>query len=119
MYWRTIWKYGQPGFRYVHKDVGHALSSLAFAAAAQGAGVMPLESVTDSAVSLCLQPQEPEEALCLIAVYPIDSKPPCDDWWCSVRIDTTLWEDRQRCVYEAQPLALRAIMDRVKPKQNL
>lgn len=34
--WRTVWKYGERGFRLAHLDAGHALAAVAMAAAAQG-----------------------------------------------------------------------------------
>ena len=49
--WRNAWKYGDPGFRYTHHDVGHQISSFAFAAAAQNASVVLLDSLTDDEIS--------------------------------------------------------------------
>lgn len=36
VFWREAWKYGERAFRYCQHDVGHALGSLRFAAAALG-----------------------------------------------------------------------------------
>lgn len=36
VFWREAWKYGERAFRYCQHDVGHALDSLSFAAAALG-----------------------------------------------------------------------------------
>merc|ERR1719454_558554 len=56
--WRNAWKYGDPGFRYTHHDVGHQISSLAFAAAAQNATIVLLDSLTDAEVSGLLRADE-------------------------------------------------------------
>src|SRR5260370_7662089 len=36
IHWREAWKYGERAFRYCQHDVGHALGTLRFAAAALG-----------------------------------------------------------------------------------
>ena len=40
--WREAWKYGERAFRYCQLDVGHAMASLAYAAALLGWRVRPL-----------------------------------------------------------------------------
>src|SRR3989442_3946435 len=42
IHWREAWKYGERAFRYCQHDVGHALATLRFAAAALGWGVQLL-----------------------------------------------------------------------------
>jgi len=45
IFWREAWKYGERAFRYCQLDVGHALGSLRFAAAALGWKVRLLDRV--------------------------------------------------------------------------
>ena len=49
--WREAWKYGERAFRYCQHDVGHALGSLRFAAAALGWTVRVADQVGDAAVA--------------------------------------------------------------------
>ena len=77
IYWRESWKYGERAFRYCHHDVGHAIGSIAFAAAALGWKTRLINSVSDDdlATLLGLQPQEGIEAEhpdCLLAIFPTD-----------------------------------------------
>lgn len=46
--WREAWKYGERAFRYCQLDVGHAIGSLAYAAALLGWAVEPLASPGDT-----------------------------------------------------------------------
>ena len=48
--WREAWKYGERAFRYCQHDVGHALGSLRFAAAALGWRLAVVDQVGDAAV---------------------------------------------------------------------
>jgi SagB-type dehydrogenase family enzyme len=52
--WREAWKYGERAFRYCQHDIGHALGSMRFAAAALGWTLCLLDRVSDSAVSRML-----------------------------------------------------------------
>ena len=52
--WREAWKYGERAFRYCQHDVGHALGTMRFAAAALGWKLRLLDRVGDAAVSQLL-----------------------------------------------------------------
>lgn len=54
VYWREAWKYGERAFRYCQHDVGHALGSLRFAAAALGWRLKHLSALSDSDVAALL-----------------------------------------------------------------
>jgi SagB-type dehydrogenase family enzyme len=49
--WREAWKYGERAFRYCQQDVGHALGTMRFAAAALGWKLQLLDRVGDADVS--------------------------------------------------------------------
>ena len=49
--WREAWKYGERAFRYCQHDVGHALGSMRFAAAALGWKLRLLDCVGSATVS--------------------------------------------------------------------
>ena len=63
--WREAWKYGERAFRYCQHDVGHALASLAYAAAALGWQTRPLVDVDDPGLAgllgLADDPLDPEQ----------------------------------------------------------
>lgn len=52
--WREAWKYGERAFRYCQHDVGHALGTMRFAAAALGWKLRLLDRVGDTALSSLL-----------------------------------------------------------------
>ena len=52
--WREAWKYGERAFRYCQHDVGHALGSMRFAAAALGWKIRLLDRVGSAAVAQLL-----------------------------------------------------------------
>ena len=52
--WREAWKYGERAFRYCQHDVGHALGTMRFAAAALGWKLRLLDRVGSAAVSQLL-----------------------------------------------------------------
>jgi SagB-type dehydrogenase family enzyme len=54
IFWREAWKYGERAFRYCQHDVGHALGTLRFAAAALGWRLHLLDRVDDAAASQLL-----------------------------------------------------------------
>jgi SagB-type dehydrogenase family enzyme len=54
IYWREAWKYGERAFRYCQHDVGHALGTLRFAAAALGWRLHLLDGLESSTVSRVL-----------------------------------------------------------------
>jgi SagB-type dehydrogenase family enzyme len=54
IHWRETWKYGERAFRYCQHDVGHALGSLRYAAAALGWAARLLETPGDDDLSAVL-----------------------------------------------------------------
>jgi SagB-type dehydrogenase family enzyme len=54
IFWREAWKYGERAFRYCQLDIGHALGSLRFAAAALGWKVRLLDRVAGAALARLL-----------------------------------------------------------------
>jgi len=58
--WREAWKYGERAFRYCQLDIGHALGSLAYAAALLGWRVEPL-AVPGDTLANCLGLDRPED----------------------------------------------------------
>ena len=54
IHWREAWKYGERAFRYCQHDVGHALGTMRFAAAALGWKLRLLDHVGAAAVSQLL-----------------------------------------------------------------
>jgi SagB-type dehydrogenase family enzyme len=52
--WREAWKYGERAFRYCQHDVGHALGTMRFAAAALGWKLRLLDGVSADAASQLL-----------------------------------------------------------------
>ncbi|HEY6491206.1 MAG: SagB/ThcOx family dehydrogenase [Terracidiphilus sp.] len=52
--WREAWKYGERAFRYCQHDVGHALGTLRFAAAALGWKLQLLDRVGGAGISQLL-----------------------------------------------------------------
>ncbi len=75
IYWRESWKYGERAFRYCHHDVGHAIGTVAFAAAALGWTTRLINSITDNDLGALLglhkqEGIEVEHADCLLAIFP-------------------------------------------------
>ncbi len=54
IHWREAWKYGERAFRYCQHDVGHAVGTLRFAAAAAGWTLRLLDGVGDTTLSRLL-----------------------------------------------------------------
>jgi len=54
IHWREAWKYGERAYRYSQQDVGHALGTMRFAAAALGWKLCSLDRVGDADVSRLL-----------------------------------------------------------------
>ena len=90
VHWREAWKYGERAFRYCQHDVGHALASLRFAAAALGWTLLLQDGVSNSTLSSLLgldrdedfAAAEREEAELLVVIaadfsasLPTNSKP--------------------------------------------
>ena len=77
IYWRESWKYGERAFRYCQHDVGHAIGSITFAAAALGWETRLVHSVPDDDLALLsgIKQQEGIEAEhpdCLLVTSPAD-----------------------------------------------
>jgi SagB-type dehydrogenase family enzyme len=78
VHWREAWKYGERAFRYCQHDVGHALASLRFAAAALGWRLALQDGVINSTLSSLLgldhdedfAAAEREEAELLVVIAP-------------------------------------------------
>ena len=51
IYWRSSWKYGDPGYRYVQQDIGHAFATAAAAAKVQQHSVFLLDHLTDDDIA--------------------------------------------------------------------
>lgn len=54
IHWREAWKYGERAYRYCQLDVGHAVASLSYAAAALGWRITRHEEVGDTALAQLL-----------------------------------------------------------------
>lgn len=77
IYWRESWKYGERAFRYCHHDVGHAVGSVTFAAAALGWTTRLIYSIADDELGALLglhqqQGIEAEHPDCLLVIFPAD-----------------------------------------------
>lgn len=75
IYWRESWKYGERAFRYCHHDVGHAIGTVAIAAAVLGWRTRLITSIADDELAMLLgihhqEGMEAEHPDCLLAVYP-------------------------------------------------
>ena len=81
IYWRESWKYGERAFRYCQHDAGHAIGSIAVAAAGLGWEARLLENVTDDELSVLFGVDaqsgiEAEHPDCLLAVSPVSAERP-------------------------------------------
>lgn len=54
IHWREAWKYGERAFRYCQHDVGHAIASVRYAAAALGWSAQLLDAPGDAEVAALL-----------------------------------------------------------------
>lgn len=54
IHWREAWKYGERAFRYCQHDVGHAIATMRYAAAALGWHAVLLDSLADDDVAAVL-----------------------------------------------------------------
>lgn len=61
---RESWKYGERAFRYCQHDIGHAIGTMRFAAAALGWGLRLLDCVDESAVARLLGLDRAEDSEC-------------------------------------------------------
>ena len=73
---RTMWKYGQRGYRYVFLDAGHLGQNLYLAATALGIGISAIGGFFDQEVNeLCRLPQGEEVIYILCAGVPTENAP--------------------------------------------
>lgn len=73
IHWRESWKYGERAYRYCQHDVGHAIASIAIAAAALGWRTCMLAAPSDDEVAVLLgvhgqSGMEAEHPDCLLAI---------------------------------------------------
>lgn len=54
IHWREAWKYGERAYRYCQHDVGHALGTLRFAAAALGWRLRLVDRISDASIASLL-----------------------------------------------------------------
>jgi len=109
IYWRESWKYGERAFRYCHHDVGHAIGTVTFAAAALGWTTRLIDSVADDdlATLLGLHQQEGIEAEhpdCLLVVFPADENAATADP--VIDLPATLIERLKKTEFEGRPNSL-------------
>jgi SagB-type dehydrogenase family enzyme len=60
IHWREAWKYGERAFRYCQHDLGHAIATVRYAAAALGWSATLVRDVSDSELSDVLGLSHPE-----------------------------------------------------------
>src|SRR2546429_289026 len=60
IHWREAWKYGERAFRYCQHDVGHAMATVRYAAAALGWSARLIADVSDRAIATVLGLSQPE-----------------------------------------------------------
>jgi len=80
IHWREAWKYGERAYRYCNHDVGHALASMSYSAAALGWRAVMIEALGDSEVAALLgvdrvenfNDTETEHPDVVIAVFPVN-----------------------------------------------
>jgi len=104
-------RYGDPGFRYTHHDVGHQISSLAFAAAAQNASVVLLDGLSDGELGALLRADAPEDPVCLLALFPADAPPPPgreQDWWRTFTVGEDFWAGAPPPAHHGAPVEVRS-----------
>jgi SagB-type dehydrogenase family enzyme len=88
IHWREAWKYGERAFRYCQHDIGHAIATVRYAAAALGWSALLLDSLADDDVAAILglnrsadfagvdtQDREHPDALILVSRQPAPALP--------------------------------------------
>jgi SagB-type dehydrogenase family enzyme len=65
--YRTAWRYGQRGYRYMHLDAGHACQNLYLAAGAIGCGCCAIAAFNDEAMAEALKIDQAEEFVIYLA----------------------------------------------------
>jgi len=88
IHWREAWKYGERAFRYCQHDVGHAIATVRYAAAALGWSAILFDSLADDDVAAVLglnrvadfagvdpHDREHPDALILVSRQPVSLPP--------------------------------------------
>jgi SagB-type dehydrogenase family enzyme len=88
IHWREAWKYGERAYRYCQHDVGHAIATVRYAAAALGWSALLLDAIADDDVATLLgldratdftgvPPEEREhpDAVILVSRSPVSAPP--------------------------------------------
>jgi len=60
IHWREAWKYGERAFRYCQHDVGHAIATVRYAAAALGWSARLIPDASDTTIAAVLGLVQPE-----------------------------------------------------------
>jgi len=107
IHWRESWKYGERAFRYCQHDVGHAIGSLAVAAAGLGWETRLLEAVPDRELAALLgvdvqDSAEAEHADLLLAVFPRGSALRLDEE-CLLRLGARLLTELREARWSGSP----------------
>lgn len=86
IHWRSVWKFGERGYRFCQHDLGHALGALSYAASALG-WHLSLLPITDLELARLLgvagqEGPEAEQAGCLVAITqkPLEQSV-IESWW--------------------------------------
>jgi SagB-type dehydrogenase family enzyme len=72
VHWREAWKYGERAFRYCQHDLGHAVATVRYAAAALGWSALLVDEPGDAAVSAWLGLDRDDD----FPVHPLDREHP-------------------------------------------
>jgi len=109
IYWRESWKYGERAYRYCHHDVGHAIATVTFAAAALGWQTKLIHSISDDelATLLGLHLQEGVEAEhrdCLLAIFPADKNDSITEP--TLNLSPAVLKRLNECEFEGSPNTL-------------
>jgi SagB-type dehydrogenase family enzyme len=100
IHWREEWKYGERAYRYCQHDVGHALGSTRFAAAALGWYVSVDTLATDQDISDCLglhvthqsEPEQPDLLALLSTASCTESARTLDLLWRELAAELSDWK---------------------------
>lgn len=63
-----------------------------------------LDSLTDPEISALLRADEPEEPVCLLAIFPSQAAAPEGAWWARFRLNESFWEGMPSPAYHGAPL---------------
>ena len=122
IHWREAWKYGERAFRYCQLDIGHALASLAYAAATLGWRINVLKDFTANDIAtLCglngetaynnVEPEYPDLILEIVANN--TSSPTLDPQSLHQWIDNGVWQGLANRL-DKHPLYQWPVIDQVE-----